>query len=415
MEEEEWKKMERARGSEEKEDRLSDLPDYILHYILSFLDTKFAVQTSVLSKRWEHLWSYLPILKLHYSGFNTIASFNKFVSWCLSHRDGSTPVHDLEFWHYGRVPPALLKRFFRYAVSHDIQQLSMAVSLNFTFPPSFLTCKSLTTLRIENWDGEEIPNSLDFPMLATLELRQIRFPSGENGCLNPFSNCSKLKTLILDNCSYPKSSILCISAPQVANLTFHHNCIMSDCYNIKLSSPNLSSFVFIGFLPPLLSAEDIPFLDKLEIQARRSPVLEQDQKSALVLLEMLTVLSTAKSITLSASTVEILSCNHDFKNIPDVSFCNLKSWKLNMCGMTASRFFVLCYLLLKSPPCAEVLFMLSGRRVIRTTIEQICNQNETKVTELKSVDNVNAELCLKFLASRPWDTTATPTEQSSAS
>ncbi|KAL5856768.1 hypothetical protein ACOSQ3_004226 [Xanthoceras sorbifolium] len=34
-------------------DRLSNLPNHIIHHILSFVDTKCAVQTSVLSKKWR--------------------------------------------------------------------------------------------------------------------------------------------------------------------------------------------------------------------------------------------------------------------------------------------------------------------------------------------------------------------------
>nr|XP_043636770.1 F-box/LRR-repeat protein 25-like [Erigeron canadensis] len=42
---------------EEKEDRISSLPDLILDEILSRLDsTKYAIRTGTLSKRWQHLW-----------------------------------------------------------------------------------------------------------------------------------------------------------------------------------------------------------------------------------------------------------------------------------------------------------------------------------------------------------------------
>ncbi|EYU41173.1 hypothetical protein MIMGU_mgv1a021963mg [Erythranthe guttata] len=37
-------------------DQLSDLPDEVIFHILSFLQTKFHVRTSILSRRWRYLW-----------------------------------------------------------------------------------------------------------------------------------------------------------------------------------------------------------------------------------------------------------------------------------------------------------------------------------------------------------------------
>ncbi|XP_057435325.1 F-box/FBD/LRR-repeat protein At4g00160-like [Lotus japonicus] len=45
-------------------DRISALPDEMLHHILSFLPTENAVATGVLSKRWTHLWRSVPVLDL---------------------------------------------------------------------------------------------------------------------------------------------------------------------------------------------------------------------------------------------------------------------------------------------------------------------------------------------------------------
>ncbi|XP_074283718.1 putative F-box/LRR-repeat protein At5g02700 [Silene latifolia] len=43
-------------------DRISDLPDFILHNILPILDTKEVCRASVLSKRWYDVWSSIPVL-----------------------------------------------------------------------------------------------------------------------------------------------------------------------------------------------------------------------------------------------------------------------------------------------------------------------------------------------------------------
>ncbi|KAL5755819.1 hypothetical protein ACOSQ2_020565 [Xanthoceras sorbifolium] len=47
----------------EKVDRISELPEPILHCIMSFLPFKQVAQTSVLSKRWEQAWRTYPILE----------------------------------------------------------------------------------------------------------------------------------------------------------------------------------------------------------------------------------------------------------------------------------------------------------------------------------------------------------------
>ncbi|PWA24344.1 F-box domain, cyclin-like protein [Artemisia annua] len=43
---------------------LSLFPDALLISILSYVDTKLAVQYSSLSKRWVNLWTWIPVLNL---------------------------------------------------------------------------------------------------------------------------------------------------------------------------------------------------------------------------------------------------------------------------------------------------------------------------------------------------------------
>ncbi|RZC63617.1 hypothetical protein C5167_025392 [Papaver somniferum] len=47
----------------ELEDRISNLPASILHHILSFVHTRVAARTSVLSKRWKYIWRSIPSLQ----------------------------------------------------------------------------------------------------------------------------------------------------------------------------------------------------------------------------------------------------------------------------------------------------------------------------------------------------------------
>ena len=48
-------------------DRISELPDHLQQHILSSLSINEVVQSPILSKRWKHVWTAVPVL-----GFNTI-------------------------------------------------------------------------------------------------------------------------------------------------------------------------------------------------------------------------------------------------------------------------------------------------------------------------------------------------------
>ena len=53
-------------------DRISSLPDEILTYILSFLSTRNAVQTCILSKRWINTWTSVPVLEFEMKEFKSM-------------------------------------------------------------------------------------------------------------------------------------------------------------------------------------------------------------------------------------------------------------------------------------------------------------------------------------------------------
>ncbi|KAJ4826789.1 hypothetical protein Tsubulata_034777 [Turnera subulata] len=58
-----------------RRDRLSDLPDTILQHILSSLDTKLAVQTSILSQKLRHVWACVPDLNFTSESFTPLIHF----------------------------------------------------------------------------------------------------------------------------------------------------------------------------------------------------------------------------------------------------------------------------------------------------------------------------------------------------
>ena len=248
-------KLKRARKSESEregnEDRLSDMPDSIVLHILSFLNSKDAVQTCILSRRWKDLWKQLPSLILHASDFRTVKIYDKFVPKVLSLRDGSLALHTLDLQRHGVTQPRLLERLLSYAISHDVQRLGISVECDIAQLPSCLfSCQTLTSLKLYVYSRHlpegrtSLPKSLNLPALTSLHLECFAFCASDNDRAEPFSGCNRLNNLVIRSCTLRDAKVLCISSATLSSLAFDPGC--SDSYDIVLSTPNLRSFAFEG-------------------------------------------------------------------------------------------------------------------------------------------------------------------------
>jgi hypothetical protein len=68
-------------------DRLSLLPDSLIHHVLSFLSIKEVISsTSTLSKRWDRLWMSSPALTFNWKDFRDDSKFIEFVDFVFAQR-----------------------------------------------------------------------------------------------------------------------------------------------------------------------------------------------------------------------------------------------------------------------------------------------------------------------------------------
>ncbi|XP_044960231.1 uncharacterized protein LOC123411368 isoform X1 [Hordeum vulgare subsp. vulgare] len=83
-------------GAGEPADRLSDLPDALLHHIMSFLKAWEMVGTCRLSRRWRNLWASAPCIDVRVGRHdNPPEEFAKFVHRLLRSRDALAPLDTL--------------------------------------------------------------------------------------------------------------------------------------------------------------------------------------------------------------------------------------------------------------------------------------------------------------------------------
>ncbi|CAD6341490.1 unnamed protein product [Miscanthus lutarioriparius] len=78
-------------------DRLSSLPDCLLHTIMSSLKARQVVQTSVPSTRWRHLWRSVPCLDIDFDEFSNMAPASDVFDSNESEDD--TSDSDSDNWH----------------------------------------------------------------------------------------------------------------------------------------------------------------------------------------------------------------------------------------------------------------------------------------------------------------------------
>jgi hypothetical protein len=297
-------------NEEEEEDRLSNLPESLILHTLSFLNTKHAVQTSVLSTRWKHLWKRLPALTLHSADFGAYKKFTRLVSKVLSLRDSSISLHSLDFKRTnGRFEPAL-KKIVNYAISHNVQRLGLCFNGDIAqIPPTMFSCRTLTHLKLSIYNGGRghetpFPKSLNLPALTDLQLGNFAFEVDENGCAEPFSTFNKMNSLLICNCTVMGATAnLYISSVTLVNLTiYNHRYDKCDFYQIHLFTPSLCKFVFNGTPYLQLSGSNVSSLKHVDIDVE----VELYQKSSLVfLISWLIEFANIKSLTVSATTLQV--------------------------------------------------------------------------------------------------------------
>ncbi|CAN1234994.1 F-box protein At1g60400 [Linum perenne] len=187
-------------------DRLSSLPDAILDHILSFVDTKTVVQTSILSRRWKCVWKHVHALNLDYCSFTNGYRFSKSFT------------------------------------SNDLETLS------------------LYCFEIDSRFG-----SFDFQALTEMVLVYCDFQYGQDEFLDPFSRFPCLKNLCLryNHKDYSgRANKLRISGPQLQNLKLFD----LNIERIEISAPKLKSLTVHPVEIDGFFELDLPSLDYADIK-----------------------------------------------------------------------------------------------------------------------------------------------------
>ncbi|KAF3576518.1 hypothetical protein DY000_02030423 [Brassica cretica] len=176
---------------EESGDFISSMPDEILHHIFSFIPTILAVQTSILSRRWRHVWCETPCLSFH--GVETTA---RVITQTLkSYRALKITSFRLANAYY--VTSGEINSWIKLAMSSSVNKLFVSF-LNYRCPDFFFLSAYLEQLSV-SLALIVICTKVSWISLRKLTLHSCSFSYGEP-IANILSGCPTLETLELIYC-----------------------------------------------------------------------------------------------------------------------------------------------------------------------------------------------------------------------
>ncbi|KAL6502956.1 hypothetical protein OROHE_024124 [Orobanche hederae] len=185
-------------------DRLSALPDSLIIHILSFLDLKVkeVAVTSVLSKRWQFLWSELPGLNFWDRSLES-DKVRDFVSWVhrtLLLRTG-TYLKQFEVDFYYDESYALdVNAWVRFAVKSKVKELDLGLHSHihfYTLPQVLYSNSSLQSLRVRRCILAP-HRTIEWHSLTQLSIGDVEL--NEDVIQKILSSCPLLYSLILISC-----------------------------------------------------------------------------------------------------------------------------------------------------------------------------------------------------------------------
>ncbi|KAJ3688047.1 hypothetical protein LUZ61_017211 [Rhynchospora tenuis] len=249
-------------ASDEGQDFISSLPEDVRCKILSYLSTRDAVKTCILSSKWRYTWATIPELSVSEDDFiSPIASERitrsrlvKFVDILLYLHNGPIFKFKLEA---GKCSRENYFEYFRVAFARWILHLSRRKEFHefffsssskhlFNLPTSLFLCHGLSILNLHDCHIN-LPSAFEgFKLMRVLELQDCVISGDDIERL--VSSCPLLDELVLETASFglfnPNMELsLKICAPKLKKLIIHGRfvslllktpCLVKACFDLEV-------------------------------------------------------------------------------------------------------------------------------------------------------------------------------------
>ena len=295
------------------DDRLSNLPQDILHYILSFLEIRDVIQLSRFSRRWRRVWKSMPYLNFDQTPSESKDRFIGFAWSVLSLRDGFD-IKRFRFSCHG-IRKHVLKSLLsvvknRGVVVLDLDIISFQSFENgkaFELLSCFAVCRPLPEINLTLVDsGISYLDSMSLAMVRTLHLENSELCGQTFGETQKLVlRCPRLENLLLKNCYMRRRpfDVIEIEAANLKNLKFlntaHKRSFRGE---LKVSAPNLLCLSYRGPTLKGYSLQNLSSLNKALIHFTNRVKYEEN---GCLLLSLVSALYNAEVLYLSSRFLQV--------------------------------------------------------------------------------------------------------------
>lgn len=351
-------------------DYISNLPEAIILYILSFLPLKEWIVLSLVSKRWKYIWTKISDLNLDEMEIaSSIAQkavscsqcgsftspncsypclydllcaarrkFAEFVDRMLLLHSGCT-INTLRLYFFHDIQDGYTKRidtWVRYALNSNIKELELDFSDTEHF--KFFDAQGLVMRCTNPPQQYELPRGFfapkvleifaltfckfrassfkTFGSLQSLHLKQLEVLDGSIAEIA--SKCPVLEDLIMEYCVIPDGFFVSEVDIMIKQLSMIH-CASNEMLHVDISTPNLLMLTIVG---KYLSSASIRKATRLTNALISISTISAHNADGDALNSLLRGLSYCQSLTLSTWNIQVSLRSHllGFHTIKSLSF-----------------------------------------------------------------------------------------------
>ncbi|KAL4619128.1 hypothetical protein ACB092_06G057500 [Castanea dentata] len=342
------KKVELSQDAVVSIDRISNLSDSLICHILSFLPTKEAVVTSILSNRWKTLWTLVPKINLENNRFQKIPLSLTHIVYRVLALHRAPLLRNFSLTSYSPCDPFHLDTWIHTVIGRKVQQLRLHFSHSkklVKLPRTVFTCKTIVILELIDDIVLDPPSNFQFPSLKILCLCEIAYKS-EDSFSNLLSGCPVLEDLrvkLREDLDGATNFKIIVPTLKLLGIEFIPGYPRPHDYKFEIYSPVLENFRFCGDLGNLVFIEKLTKVVDAEVGIYAGHwVLENGLHYGARIFKLVRELNCSKFLSICPGQKECLC----FDSIYPSMYQNLVRLEF---GVNLSNWHVLKALLLVAP------------------------------------------------------------------